>query len=133
MLTDTIKAAYLEELRFAKRQQWQVAIAAITLIAGAFYLVDKAKQPLALWQISVITFLIAVVAAGGCCLLWKLQLHLQDTRLVIDTFDRNAFWRGSEVAIGLAAALIISAVVVGCLLLGPYLISPVYMRHLNNY
>ena len=46
MLPDTIKAALLEELRFAKRQQWQVAIAAITLIAGAFYLVDKAKQPL---------------------------------------------------------------------------------------
>jgi hypothetical protein len=37
MLTDTIKAALLEELRFAKERQWAVAIATITFIAGAFH------------------------------------------------------------------------------------------------
>jgi hypothetical protein len=43
MITDTIKAAYLEELRFAKRQQWTVTAAVVALIAGAYSVV----QPLA--------------------------------------------------------------------------------------
>jgi hypothetical protein len=38
----------LEEIRFAKKQQWAVAIAAITLIAGAFHMAHTVKQPLAL-------------------------------------------------------------------------------------
>jgi hypothetical protein len=38
-----IKAGYMEELRFAKRQQWYVAAAAVGLIAGAFHLVSVSK------------------------------------------------------------------------------------------
>jgi hypothetical protein len=34
MITDTIKAALLEELRFAKRQQWTVFAAVVAFIAG---------------------------------------------------------------------------------------------------
>jgi hypothetical protein len=37
MLPDTIKAAYLEELRFAKRQQWTITAAVVALIAGVYY------------------------------------------------------------------------------------------------
>jgi hypothetical protein len=36
MVTDTIKAAYLEELRFAKRQQWTITAAVVAFIAGAY-------------------------------------------------------------------------------------------------
>jgi hypothetical protein len=111
MLTDTIKAALLEELRFAKRQQWGVAIAAIPLIAGAFHIADTAKPELLLWEKGVVTALVLIVGGVGCWLLWKLQDHLRRTRLEIDWYDRTAFWRGSEVAIGLGVALIISAIV----------------------
>jgi hypothetical protein len=40
MLPDVIKAALLEELRFAKRQQWTITAAVVALIAGA-YSVEK--------------------------------------------------------------------------------------------
>ena len=36
MLPDVIKAALLEELRFAKRQQWTITAAVVGLIAGAY-------------------------------------------------------------------------------------------------
>ena len=45
-MRDTIKAAYLEELRFAKRQQWAVTTAVIALIAGAYSM----AQPLGPWE-----------------------------------------------------------------------------------
>jgi hypothetical protein len=44
MLTDTIKAALLEELRFAKRQQWTITAAVVALIAGA-YSIEKSLEP----------------------------------------------------------------------------------------
>jgi hypothetical protein len=112
-IDSTIKAAYLEELRFAKRQQWAVAIAAITLIAGAFHIAHNIKEPLLIcWETLGITLLVCGVAGGGCWLLWKLQHHLRRIRLHIDPLDKTPFLRGSEVAFGLGFALIISAVAV---------------------
>jgi hypothetical protein len=42
-MDSTTKAAYLEELRFAKRQQWAVTLAIIAFIAGAFHMAHSAK------------------------------------------------------------------------------------------
>jgi hypothetical protein len=107
-----IEAARLEELRFAKRQQWAVAIATITFIAGAFHMAHTVKPPLALWEKHAVTVLVSIVAVGGSALLFKLQGHLRDTRLVIYTSDTSPWWRGADIIIGLATVLIISAIAV---------------------
>jgi len=112
MLTDTIKTAYLEEIRFAKLQQWAVTVAAITLIAGAFHMAHTVKQPLAIWEKVVATIAVTGVAGGGIWLLFKLQRHLRDTRKVIDHFDRTAWRRGLEVVVPLKIALYLSAAAV---------------------
>jgi hypothetical protein len=49
--------------------------------------------------------------------LFKLQRHLHRTRLVIDRYDPNPLWRGTDVASGMVGAMVISAIVVCYLLL----------------
>src|SRR5215813_8634461 len=104
-MRDTIKAAYMEELRFAKRQQWAVTIAVVTLIAGAYSMV----QPLGPWEKRVAIRLIWIVVAGGWYLLCSLQCHLRNTRLAIDPDDRYPLLRGADVVIGMVGVIIISA------------------------
>src|SRR5262245_42229549 len=113
-MRDVIKAAYLEELRFAKRQQWTITGAVIALIAGA-YSIAHPKQPLGLWEKYAIADFIWIVVAGGCWLLYRLQRHLRNTRLVIDRDDTNP-WRDADIVIGMAIALISSAAAVWYLL-----------------
>jgi hypothetical protein len=114
MLTDPIKAAYLEELRFAKRQQWTITAAVVALIAGAY---SVAHQSLALCAENVVAAgLIWIVVAGGIYWLFDLQGHLRRTRLIIDPYDDTAQRRGSEIVYGMAGALMLSAVIV-CYLL----------------
>jgi hypothetical protein len=112
MLTDTIKAAFWEELRFTKRQQWAVTIAAVGLIAGAFHMAHTVKHPLAPWEKYVATAFVLGVAGGGCWLLYKLQGHLRRTRRLIDWRDKTAWLRSADIAIGLAIVLIISVIAV---------------------
>ena len=57
------------------------------------------------------------MAAGGIYWLLDLQRHLYRTRLVIDRWDPNPWWRGGELVSGMAGAMIISAIVVCYLLL----------------
>jgi uncharacterized membrane protein len=116
MLTDPVKAALLEEIRFAKRQQWTITTAVVALIAGA-YTIAVEKQSLDPWEQAIAAILIGVVVAGGIYWLFDLQGHLYRTRLRIDPYDRNPKWRGSEIASGMAGAMIISAIVVCYLLL----------------
>ena len=113
MLTDIIKAALLEELRFAKRQQWTITAAVVALIAGA-YSIAKSLAP---WEKAVAAILIGVVVVAGIYWLIDLQGHLHRTRLVIDRWDPNPWWRGGELVSGMAGAMIISAIVVCYLLL----------------
>jgi len=115
--TDTIEtgeAARLEELRFAKRQQWAITIAAITLMAAAYHVADTmtVKAPLASWEKHFAAFFVLAVAAGGSYLILKLQHHLRVTRKRIKKEDPNPWLRGFDVAIGLVIALIISAAAV---------------------
>lgn len=96
MLTDTIKTAYLEELRFAKRQQWTITAAVVALIAGTY---SVAHQSLALCSENVIAAaLIWIVVAGGIYWLLDLQGHLHRTRLMIDPCDDTAQRRVSLVS-----------------------------------
>ena len=113
MLTDAIKAALLEELRFAKRQQWTITAAVVALIAGA-YSIAKSLAP---WGKAVAAILIGVVVVAGIYWLIDLQGHLHRTRLVIDRWDPNPWWRGGELVSGMIGAMIISAMVVCYLLL----------------
>jgi uncharacterized membrane protein len=113
MVTDTIKAAYLEELRFAKRQPWTITAAVVALIAGA-YSVEKSLDH---WEQAVAAILVIVVVVGGIYWLIDLQGHLYRTRLRIDPYDPDPWWRGSDVVSGMAGAMIISAIVVCYLLL----------------
>src|SRR5262249_28656779 len=109
MPTDT--KPLLEELRFAKQQQWAVAIATITLMAGAYHIVNTVKAPLGPWEKHLVTFFVLAVALGGSYLVYRLQRHLRDTRKRIDPDDPNP-WRGLYVVIPLMGALIISAIAV---------------------
>src|SRR5215831_16800245 len=43
MITDTIKAALWEELRFVKRQQWTITAAVVALIGGAYTLAKRIR------------------------------------------------------------------------------------------
>ena len=76
MVTDTIKAAYLEELRFAKRQQWTITAAVVAFIAGAYNVV----KPLGPWDKVVATILVTTVVVAGIWWLFDLQSHLRRCR-----------------------------------------------------
>jgi hypothetical protein len=115
MVTDTIKAALWEELRFAKRQQWTITAAVVALIAGAY--ASHVVQSLAPWEKAVATILVIAVVAGGIYWLFDLQGHLYRTRLVIDRWDPSPWWRGGELVSGMAGAMVLSAIVVCYLLL----------------
>lgn len=106
-----VRAGYLEELRFAKRQQWYVAAAAVGLMAGAFHLAEGMK-PLACWEKTVTTNIVLLVAVGGIWLMFDLQQHLANTRKVLDPKDDRPLWRGAPIAICLAIIQLVSAVVV---------------------
>jgi hypothetical protein len=110
MITDAIKAALWEELRFVKRQQWTITAAAVALIASTYSAVQS-LAPSDLEKIGA-TILVVVVAAGGVYWLVDLQHHLYRTRLAVDRYDRNPLWRGSEIVTGMAGAMILSAAVV---------------------
>jgi len=118
MVTDTIKAAYLEELRFAKRQQWTITAAVVAFIAGAYTL----ARDLAPSEKCATAVLIWIVVAGGIYWLFDLQGHLHRTRLVIDRWDSTSWWRSTDVVSGMVGILIISATGV-CYLLSECVLS----------
>jgi len=118
MLTDpTIKAAFLEEIRFAKQQQWTITAAVVGLIGGAYSIAHSIEQSLAPWEKALAAILVVVVVVAGIYWLIDLQGHLYRTRLRIDPYDPDPKWRGSEIASGMGGAMIISAIVVCYLLL----------------
>ena len=115
MITDTIKAALWEELRFVKRQQWTITAVVVALIGGAYTLAKR--QSLAPWEKAVAAILIGVVVVGGIYWLLDLQAYLHRTRLVVDPYDKDAKERGLKIVYGMIGAMIISAMVVCYLLL----------------
>jgi hypothetical protein len=106
------KMEFLDELRFAKRQQWAVTAAAIALIAGIYHIADNADPPLRDWEQHLAAFLVLVVAAGGIAMLFKLQGHLKRARLEFDKKDVRPYRRGLDVVIALTTAIAVSAIAV---------------------
>jgi hypothetical protein len=113
----TTKAALWEELRFAKRQQWTIAAAVVALTGGVYTIAHTIEQSLASWEKAVAAILIVVAVVAGIYWLLDLQRHLYRTRLIIDRWDPDPWWRGGELVSGMAWAMILSAVVVCYLLL----------------
>jgi hypothetical protein len=105
------KSEQLEELRFAKTQQWRVATAAVTLL-GAIFVVAHTLHPLAIFERVIGTVLVALIGVAGSVFLISLQNHLRRTRNSIQD-DLEAWSRGAEVMITLAVVVIASAIIVG--------------------
>ncbi len=111
-MTDPQDGNRLEELRFAKKQQWSIAAAALTLL-GAIFGAAHTMAPLGNWEKAGAELLVALIAIAGSVQLLFLQNHLARTRRLIDEKDENAWWRGTSILYSLVAALVISAFVVG--------------------
>jgi drug/metabolite transporter (DMT)-like permease len=108
-MSDTMKAALMEELRFAKRQQWHIAAAAVALLGATFAISTGMDRPL---EKVVATVLVTLVAAIGAAFLWSLQKHLHRVRTQLNPKDEKA-WRGTVSVMGvLIGVLAVSALVV---------------------
>jgi hypothetical protein len=96
-----------EEVRFAKKQQWAVATAAVTLLGALYALADRAhpgdKEKIAL---SVVITLIAILS---CSFLVDLQRHLKTKRLELDPADKDPFLRGGAIIGALCGVIILGA------------------------
>lgn len=102
----------LEEIRFAKTQQWRVATAAITLL-GAIFAVAHTLHPLATFEKVLGTVSVTLIATFGSFFLVSLQNHLRRTRVLINDKDSEAWLRGAEVVFALIAVVVTSAIVAG--------------------
>jgi hypothetical protein len=107
-IDSTIKAAYLEELRFAKRQQWTITAAVVALIAGAYNVV----KPLGPCDKVLATILVTAVVVAGIWWAFDLQGHLHRTRLRTDPYDREPESPGWPIVYGMVVTMILSATAV---------------------
>jgi hypothetical protein len=110
---DKERTAKLEELRFAKKQQWLIATSAVTLLAAIFgiaHLIEPKPGPR---EKIVGTIFIALIVAAAWRVLWKLQNHLSETRKLLCPDDPNPWFRGVDVLAVLLGAVSLSAYVVG--------------------
>jgi hypothetical protein len=105
------RSSRLDELRFAKKQQWSIAAAVLTLL-GAIFGAAHTMAPLEPWEKAVGSILAIGIMMFGNLHLWSLQNHLAATRRAIDASDEDAWWRGGTILFSLMTVLLISAVVV---------------------
>jgi hypothetical protein len=86
-----------EEIRFAKKQQWYVATAAVTLIAAIFALADKI-DPTTYEKVIAVAVLIAI-AISGFLNLRSLQKHIVSKRPKNDQRGKRSWWksRGADI------------------------------------
>jgi hypothetical protein len=104
------RAAFHEEVRFYKKQQWAVA-AAGALLLGAFLAVVRGAQ-MAGWEKCLALVLIVVGVFAGLGFLWKLQSDLAKVRRTLDPSDRKSKTRGLPIVLLQGAILVVTAVVV---------------------
>src|ERR1700675_1629415 len=93
---DGDRPQWFEELRFAKKQQWAIATASVTLLAAIFALTRSAHggDPGPIEKIAL-AVVITLVATFGCTFLVTLHRYMRDTRLCIDPTDKDALLRGT--------------------------------------
>jgi hypothetical protein len=101
-----------EELRFAKKQQWAVATASVTLLAAIFALQHSLTDGLKCVERIAFSIAIVLIAIFGTWFLIKLQQHLRDTRLQLDPNDRNPATRGADILGVLIGVVILSSICV---------------------
>ncbi len=97
-----------EELRFAKKQQWAVAAAVVTLL-GAVYGLAHSAVPNDKEKV-LLTVVITLIANTGCSILVSLQRYIHTTRLELEPRDRDALIRGAGIAAALIGVIILSAI-----------------------
>jgi hypothetical protein len=109
-LEDKDRAARLEELRFAKKQQWYIATSAVTLLAAIFgiaHVIDLTKG-----EKKVGTVFVVLIVWLACEFLRQLQGHLKKTRLLLDPKDSTPWYRGADILGMLVGIVVFSGLVV---------------------
>jgi hypothetical protein len=104
------RGARIEELRFAKKQQWAIATSAVTLLAAIFG-IAHALSPKPVEKIGA-TVLVALIMGFACWFLWQLQSHLETTRKLLNTTDEKAWYRGVDILGVLMGTVIVSGLFV---------------------
>jgi amino acid transporter len=104
------RASQFEELRFAKRQQWYIATAAVTLLAAIFWIERNAQ--LSSTEKAAATVFIVMIMGFGIWFLFKLQNYMKTVRLLLDPSDPNSWWRNGDVLFVLAGVVLLAAIVV---------------------
>jgi hypothetical protein len=102
----------LEELRFAKRQQWAVATAVVTLLGALYGLAHSANSNLGVDEKEKVLFavIVTLIATVGCNILASLQRHMWNSRFELEPRDRDALVRGSGIVGALMGVIILSAI-----------------------
>ena len=104
------RAAFHEEVRFYKKQQWAVATAGVVLL-GAFLATVSDVHMKALDKFLAVVLIALGVCAGGY-FLDSLQTGLADVRSRLDPSDHDAAIRGRDIMNLHKAILVGSALVV---------------------
>jgi hypothetical protein len=104
------RAAFHEEVRFYKRQQWAVTTAGVVLL-GAFLATVRGPHMTELVK-SLAVVPIAVGLGAGCYFLDSLQEALANVRLRLDPYDPNPATRGGDIMYLHKFILVVSALVV---------------------
>ena len=103
---------HFAEIRFAKKQQWYVTTAALTLIAAIFALADKIHPTLC--EKGVVVIALIAIATFASCIMCSLQKHLVRKRKEIDAEDDEKWWesRGTEIMWPLVVVIVLGAVTI---------------------
>jgi hypothetical protein len=109
-LEDKDRAARLEELRFAKKQQWYIATSAVTLLAAIFG-IAHITEPAKLGEKGMGTVFVAAIVYFAWKFLRQLQDHLAQTRNLLDPNDSTPF-RGVDILAVLTGIVVVSGSVV---------------------
>jgi SNF family Na+-dependent transporter len=104
------RPAQIEELRFAKKQQWYVASSAVALFAAIFAVARGTS--LSDVEKDIATGFVLLIAAFGIFFLFKLQAHLKRVRIELDKKERKPWWRGVDVLSVLISIIFLSAALV---------------------
>jgi len=108
---DEADTSRLDELRFAKRQQWSITAAALALL-GAVFGVAHTMVPLGPSEKALAAIFALAIGITASWHLISLQNHLARTRRQIDEKDEDAWWRGGSVLWSLIAVLAICTIAV---------------------
>jgi hypothetical protein len=106
---DEDRAQRFEELRFAKKQQWAVATAVVTLLGAIFALQHAADAGPGPREKVALAVIITLIATLGCSFLVMLQNYMRVTRLLLDPCDQDAGLRGVSILGALIGVIILSA------------------------